>query len=150
MDIRWLLAFVHLVGLAIGMGAVWTRGRALNGTLDANGIQRILTADNWWGISAILLVVTGVLRGFAGYEKGTEYYLGNSLFILKMVLLGVIVVLEILPMITFIRWRIQLPKNKDIDTSQAVLFSWTSTIQTFLLADMVFMATGMARGFGLG
>ena len=31
MSIRWILAALHLFGLAIGLGAVWARGRALQG-----------------------------------------------------------------------------------------------------------------------
>ena len=34
MTLRWLVAAIHLLALAIGMGAVWGRGRALRGELD--------------------------------------------------------------------------------------------------------------------
>jgi hypothetical protein len=30
-------------------------------------------ADNW-GVSSLLLIETGLLRAFAGYEKGTGYW----------------------------------------------------------------------------
>jgi putative membrane protein len=150
MEVKWLLAIVHLLGMAIGVGSVWARGRALAGTLDKPGISRVLTADNWWGLSAILLVVTGLLRAFAGYEKGTEYYVMNNFFNLKMALLIGIVLLEIWPMVTFIRWRIAGGRGQAVDTSRVSLFSWVSTVQAILLVVMVVFATGMARGFGMG
>jgi hypothetical protein len=51
MTIRWLLAAAHLLALGIGLGAVWARGRALRGLLDASGVRRVLSADTWWGPS---------------------------------------------------------------------------------------------------
>ena len=45
MTIRWLLAAVHLLALGIGLGAVWARGRALGGAVDAMGLRRAFDAD---------------------------------------------------------------------------------------------------------
>jgi putative membrane protein len=149
MEIKWLLATVHLLGMAIGVGSAWARGQALHGTMDQAGIGRVLTADNWWGLSAILLVVTGLLRAFAGYEKGTTYYLMNGFFILKMVLFAAIFLLEIWPMVTFIRWRIAGGRGQALDTRRVTLFGWTSLVQAILLVVMIALATGMARGLGI-
>ena len=84
MTIRWFLAALHLLALGIGLGAIWARSRALGGTLDAAGLKRVFYADNWWGIAALLWLVTGLLGAFGGLEKGTEYYLTNTLFLIKM------------------------------------------------------------------
>ncbi len=149
MEVRWLLAIVHLLALGIGLGAVWARGQALRGTLDANGIGRVLTADNWWGLAAVLWIITGLLRAFAGYEKGTTYYMMNNYFLLKMGLLLAIFILEALPMVTFIRWRIQRGRGQALDTHQARLFSWISLGQAIIIIVMVILATGMARGLGI-
>jgi len=73
-----------LIALAIGLGAIWARSLALRGKLDATGLKRVFYADNWWGIAALLWIVTGLLRAFGGLEKGTEYYLNNWLFLVKM------------------------------------------------------------------
>src|SRR3546814_12900469 len=50
-------------------------------------------------------LATGLLRAFAGLEKGTDFYLASHLFWLKMALFVAIVLLEIRPMLTFMRWR---------------------------------------------
>ncbi|MEZ4587963.1 MAG: hypothetical protein R2909_16415 [Gemmatimonadales bacterium] len=44
---RWLVAAVHLLGLAIGLGAIWGRARALGTPPDGERIRRALVADNW-------------------------------------------------------------------------------------------------------
>jgi putative membrane protein len=100
-----LISSLHLLALAIGLPAVFLRGRALKGPLDADGLRRLLAADNVWGIAAVLWIATGLLRAFGGLEKGTEFYLRSPLFWTKMALFGIVFLLEIRPMVTFIRWR---------------------------------------------
>jgi hypothetical protein len=70
--VRWLFAAVHLLGLGVGLGAVW-------------------------GIAAVLWIGTGLVRAFGGLEKGSAYYLHNHLFWTKMGLLGLILVLRAEP-----------------------------------------------------
>src|SRR6266508_2832616 len=90
MMIRWIFATLHLLGLGIGLGAVWARGRALRGGLDRAGLGRVFHADAWWGIAAVLWIGTGLGRAFGGLEKGSTYYLQNHLFLTKMALLVLI------------------------------------------------------------
>ena len=149
MTLRWLLAAVHLLALGIGLGAVWARGRALQGVLDAPGLRRVLYADTWWGIAAFLWISTGVIRAFGGFEKGSSYYLNNHFFWAKMGLLLVILLLEVRPMITFIKWRRVLGSGGTPDTQHARMFARTSYVQGVLVVLMVLAATGMARGLGI-
>lgn len=149
MTIRWLFAALHLLALGVGLGAVWARGRALREELDAAGVRRVLSADTWWGIAALVWVATGLVRAFAGLEKGTAYYVHNHLFWTKMALLGLILVLELGPMIAFIRWRIHVAKGERPDTRLAGRFARISVLQAILVASMVLAATAMARGYGV-
>ena len=148
MLVRWLFAAVHLLGFGIGLGSAWARGLALRGELNPAGLRRVFYADNWWGISALLLIGTGLVRAFGGLEKGSGYYLHNHLFLTKMALLGLILVLEIAPMLTLIRWRMQVRRGAQPDTRSAGRFAATSSLQAVLLMLMVIAATGMARGWG--
>ena len=102
-----------------------------------------------WGIAALLWVSTGLARAFAGLEKGSAYYLSNDAFLLKMTLLGLVLLLEIWPMVTLIRWRIQLARGETIDTQPASRFALITTAQTILVIAMVFAAAAMARGIGV-
>jgi putative membrane protein len=144
--LRWALAALHLLGLAIGLGAVWARGRSLSGPLDPPALRRAFAADSWWGVSAILLISTGLWRLLAGTEKPTVYYLSSHAFVAKMALLAGILVLEIRPMITLIRWRLLVARGVSPDAGAAVTIVRISYLQALLLIGMVFAATAMARG----
>jgi putative membrane protein len=142
------VASLHLLALAIGLPAVFLRGRALKGPLDTDGVRRLLAADNAWGVAAVLWIVTGLLRAFGGLEKGTEFYVRSPLFWLKMALFLGILVLEVRPMITFIRWRMQLRRELPVDTAAARGLYTLNHIQLALVVVMVFVASMMARGIG--
>ena len=143
-----VVSSLHLLALAIGLPAVFLRGRALKGPLDAEGLRRLLAADNVWGLAAVLWIVTGLLRAFGGLEKGTEFYLRSPLFWTKMALFLVVVLLEIRPMVTFIRWRTQLGRGQTVDTSPARALYTLTHIQLAIVVVMVFVASLMARGVG--
>ena len=148
MLLRWIFAALHLLGLGLGLGAVWARSRGLRGTLDADGLRRVFYADTLWAVAAGLWIITGLVRAFGGLERGTAYYLANNVFWLKMALLGLILLLEIWPMATLIRWRIRLARGQTIHTESAGGFALISVAQSILVIAMVFAATAMARGLG--
>ncbi|HEX4628611.1 MAG TPA: DUF2214 family protein [Gemmatimonadales bacterium] len=149
MSIRWLFAALHLLALGIGLGAVWARGHALQGELDTTGLRRVFYADTWWGIAAALWLTTGLIRTFAGLEKGSVYYLHNHLFWAKMALLGFILALEVSPMLALIRWRRVVARGERPDTQGAARFARISFFQAGLVVLMVLAATAMARGYGV-
>jgi putative membrane protein len=150
MLVRWIFAALHLLALGIGLGAIWWRARSLRGTLDRDGLRRVFHADSLWGIAALLWISTGLVRAFGGLEKGTAYYLANNAFWLKMALLGLILLLEIWPAATLVRWRIHTARGdtSGIDSRRSSLFATISTIQAALIVAMIFTATAMARGLG--
>lgn len=151
MIIRWLFAALHLLALGIGLGGIWWRARALRGELNPDGMKRVLYADNLWGIAALLWISTGLVRAFAGLEKGSAYYLQNNVFWLKMGLLAIILLLELWPMITWIGWRVRMARGEkiEVDPARINLFANISTLQAVLVVLMIFAATAMARGLGL-
>lgn len=151
MLVHWSLAAIHLLAFAIGFWAVLTRGAAFRRLAAGAGEARsVLMADNLWGISAVVLLISGGMRAFGGYEKGTDYYLHQPLFHLKMTFFVVILLLEIAPMIALIKWRVALSRGATIDTGRAKLFARISHVEALLVLLMVVAATGMARGVTLG
>jgi putative membrane protein len=151
MLIHWIFAALHLLALGIGLGAVWARAQALRAPLDGPAaFKRVFYADTLWGVAALLWIATGLTRAFGGLEKGTAYYVHNEFFLAKMALLVVILALEIWPMTTLIRWRIQLARKEQVRTEPARRLAQISTLQAFLVVAMVFLATAMARGLGAG
>ena len=148
MPLRWLLAIVHLLGFAIGVGSIWARFRTLRGAVNRSVIRRAIVADDWWALSAVLLIGTGLVRAFMGYEKGADYYLGNHLFLTKMGLLALILVLEVPSVVTVVGWRRRMARGEEPDLGRAGPVASRSLVQLLLLLTMLVMATGMARGFG--
>ena len=146
--LRWSLAALHLTALGIGLGAVWVRAGALRGPFDPAGLRRIFAADSWWGLSALLLIGTGLWRLLGSTEKGTAYYLANHVFYTKMALLVCILLLELWPMVTLIRWRMLVAKGGLPEAAPADTIARISYLQALLLIGMVFAATAMARGLG--
>ena len=147
MILRWLFASLHLLTLPVGLGAIWARSHALSVEQQTGDYRRVLLADNLWGLAAFLWISTGLVRAFAGLEKGSSYYLHDRMFIVKMSLLGVILLLEIWPMITLIRWRSAVGKSATVDTAVGPALARISRIQVGLVILMVFAATALARGF---
>ena len=141
---------LHLLALAIGLPSVFLRGRALKGPLDESGLRRLFTADTLWGVAAGLWIATGLVRAFGGLEKGSQFYLSSPMFMLKIGLLIAILLLEVWPMITFIRWRIARGHGQQPATSAAGALYTVNQVQLGLVVVMVFVASLMARGIGLG
>jgi putative membrane protein len=146
--LRWTLAALHLIALGIGLGAVWARGRGLRSQLQADELRGVFRSDALWGAAAALWLGTGVWRLLAGLEKPTSYYLQNHMFLTKMGFFLLILVLEISPMVTLMRWRRIMAAGQSLDTGAARRMANISFIQAALIILMVFTATAMARGIG--
>jgi putative membrane protein len=152
--LRIALATVHLLGFGIGLGAIYARARAFNSlSASPSALRRGFAADNWWGLSAALLLSTGLWRALAGMEKSPSYYWSNHVFYAKMSLFLLVLLLEIWPMVTLIRWRIAekhgaLPAI-DVLAGSGKRIARLSDVQTLLLVGIVMAAVMMARGYGL-
>ncbi|HMQ29443.1 MAG TPA: DUF2214 family protein [Chloroflexaceae bacterium] len=146
MLLSWSVAALHLLALGIGLPAVWMRGRTLREALDPATLRRAFVFDNLWGVAAAMWLMTGLWRAFGGLEKGSSYYLSSTAFWVKMGLLGLVLVLEIWPMVTLIRWRLRLGRGVAVDTTPARAIATISVVQTALIVLMVLAATAMARG----
>jgi putative membrane protein len=141
-----IVAALHYLALAIGLPAIFLRGRALKGQLDDAAFRQLFTADGAWGVAAALWLATGLLRTFGSLEKGSAFYLQSRLFYLKMALFLAIVALEIWPMVTFMGWRQARRQGARVDTSRVPALYQVNHAQLALVLVMVFVASAMARG----
>ena len=152
--LRVTLAVLHLIALAIGMGAIDIRARNLRKLrTDSDALKDAFAADAMWGIAAILWATTGLWRWFAGTEKTPSYYMNNHIFIAKMGFFVAILLLEMWPMITLIKWRLAAGRGTlgpvDQIAPVADRIAIVSRIQFLLLIAMLVAAVMMARGYGL-
>jgi putative membrane protein len=141
------LAAVHYLALAIGFAGICMRASALLSSRPGNPVRPIIVADNMWGLAALLWISTGLIRAFAGFEKGTSFYLHSTGFWMKMSLFLLVFMLEFKPMMTFIGWR--RAGKVEIGTDDLPLlekFAKSSRIQVALTLIIPFVASMMARG----
>jgi putative membrane protein len=145
-----IVSALHLLALGIGLGSIWMRGRGLRATeFDRTAIKRVLAADNLWGLAALLWVATGLTRVLWELDKTVDFYVYNGLFWVKMGLFAILVVLEIWPMTTFIRWRISVRRGASPDTSRVGGLRLVNDLEVVLVVVIVFVAAMMARGLWL-
>jgi len=140
-----LLSAIHVLTLALGLGAVFVRGRALAGPLDEAGWQRLLAADNLWGIAAGLWIASGLARVFFG-GKETGFYWHNGFFWMKLALFGLVFALELTPMTTFIRVRSARRRGTALPRFSVEAYRRINSAEAHLVVLIVFVAAFMARG----
>ena len=152
---RLTLAWLHLVALGIGLGAVWTRASALRARpLDRPALRRAFSADGAWGLAALLWLITGLWRWLGETEKSAGYYMRNPVFHAKLGLFFLILLLELWPMITLIRWRRAIARSEKggaawtAPEDAAGRIAALSTAQAVIVMLMVAAAAAMARGYG--
>jgi len=140
-----LLSAIHLLTLALGLGAVFMRGRALGRPLDDDGWRRLLAADNAWGVAAGLWIASGLARVFFG-GKDPAFYWRNGLFWVKLGLFGIVFALELGPMVTFIGVRSARRRHAPLPRFSAEAYRRINTVEVVLVVVIVFVAAFMARG----
>lgn len=140
--VHWLTIFMMVVFLA--SEAALCRVEWLN----ARVVERLAKVDMIYGISAVLVLLTGVARTYWG-AKGMGWYWSNPLLHVKVTLFVVIGLLSIKPTIVFLRWRKALratgalPAEAEVRSTRRIVM-----IQAHLLPVIPLAAVFLARGFG--
>ena len=145
MVISALLSAIHVLTLAIGLGSVYLRGRALAQPLDDAGWRRLLAAHNLWGNAAGLWIASGLARVFVG-GKEPAFYWHNGFFWVKLALFGLIFALELTPMTTFIRVRSAQRRGAPLPAFSTETYRRINSAELALVVIIVFVAAFMARG----
>jgi putative membrane protein len=144
-----LVSSVHLLGVVLAFSSVLWRGRALDRLPEQPGaLATVLRADNAWGISALVLISTGLLRLLV-LDKGWAFYSANPFFFSKMTFFGLVFALEVWPMVTLVRLRLrQRTDTPVVAADNARSFARISYVQAAALVGILASASLMARGVG--
>jgi len=145
MVVAAVLSAVHLLTLALGAGSLFARGRALAQPLDDAGWKRLLAADNTWGVAAVLWILSGLGRVFFG-GKETAFYWRNGFFWVKLALFGLVFLLELTPMTTFVRVRLARSRGTALPPFSIESYRRINAAELGLVVAIVFVAAFMARG----
>jgi uncharacterized membrane protein len=138
---------LHILGLALAFAMIVLRDRAFSSRpFDPAARDRMLAADNVYGVASMMLVGAGLWRLFGELQKPTRWYMQEYTFHLKMTLVGIAMCLEIPLMVTFIKWRYQMKAGRDPDLRRVATFRTINRIELALMALIVVAAAVMARG----
>jgi uncharacterized membrane protein len=144
LETRVVLDWLHLVALAIGLGGLWSRARALHDSLrntgDSRALHRAYVGDAWWTTAVVLWLVTGIWRLTSGSENTGGYYSTELGFFLKMALFIAVIALEVWPTTMVVRWRL---KRVEPDVRDAGRIEAISYVQCALVVGIVFTVAAM-------
>jgi len=94
------------------MGSLISEHLILKPSIKKDQIKSLATIDLIYGLSAILVLTTGLLRWFV-YGKGYDFYMSSPLFHIKLTLFIIIGILSIFPTIKFLKWRKQIKRGDE-------------------------------------
>ena len=146
-----IMAFLHHLFAFTLVACVVYEFIAYHKGMTMDEARRIQRADLFYGISAGLLLIVGVLRVFF-FEKGPAFYSQSPFFWVKMNAFLVVGLLSIDPTIRYLRWNKILKENKapeisDGEFKRTRIILWLEVIG---LAIVMMAAAFMARGIGMG
>jgi putative membrane protein len=134
------LLFFGLVSMLVAQSVL------LRGRIDGGVLAKLGGIDRGYGITAVLLLVVGLLRVFYGI-KGYDFYLHNPWFHAKIGAFLLVGVLSIWPTVRFLRWRRQLAANPAFLPTPAEVAGMARIVrfELMLVAVIFVCAAAMAR-----
>lgn len=149
MVLESLLAYLHIAAILtlvvfISSEAALCRAEWLN----AQVVERLVTVDRIYGISALAVLATGLARIYFGV-KGSAWYWGNWLLHLKLGAFVVVALISIAPTLRFIRWRRTLRATGALpDAAEVRAARKLVMLQAHIIPFIPLAAVFLARGFG--
>jgi putative membrane protein len=144
------IPYLHYIAIMALMGSLISEHLILKPRISGQQVRSLAGIDLVYGISAIVVLATGLLRWFV-YGKGSEFYLSNPLFHTKITLFVVLGVLSIFPTLKFLKWKKQVRKGEDpeIDEKAVKKLLMFIRIELLLVVIIPLLAVMIARGAGM-
>lgn len=145
-----IAAYLHYLSIFILFSLLVLEHRLFKLPLDLERARSLIRVDIAYGLSAGLVLATGLAR-VLWYGKGTEYYLKNSVFHAKIGLFVLVALLSALPTFVFLNWRNALKAGQvpQVSPKTAKLVIMTIRLELLLVLIIPLLAALMARGFGV-
>ena len=144
-----LFAFLHHIAAFALVAALFAESILIRHPLDAGVARSLLRVDAMYGVSAMALIVFGLVRVHFT-EKGAAYYLHSATFIAKIALFVAIGLISIYPTRRFIAWRRELKSGAtpSIDIHTQAKIRRSIHVELGLMSLVILCAVLMARGVG--
>ena len=101
-----LLAYLHYISIFTLIVFLTAESVVLRPDMTPEIRKRLGRYDAVYGVAAVAVVVTGVLRVIYG-AKGYAFYVHNPIFHIKIGLFILVVLMSIVPTINILRWKKQ-------------------------------------------
>lgn len=143
------LAWFHYLGIMFLAAALVAEHLLFVPRPERAVARKIVTVDVIYGVSLLVVFVTGIARLFHG-GKGALFYMQTWAFHAKFSLFVVMAVLWLYPAFKFFAWRRQLkagqaPVMADAEAKRVLM---AIRVQLLILVLLPLLAAMMARGIG--
>ena len=144
------VAYVHYLSFMVCFGALIFERISLKPNPTRPEAISMVIADVIYGIAGVALLVSGIYRVIK-FGQGSEFYTQNPVFWTKIIIFALVGSLSIYPTITYVLWAIPLSKGGIPNVTENLVSRLRMIINIELVgfASIPFLATLMARGFGL-
>lgn len=105
-----VVLYLHILSFMVVYAAVAAEYALLRGSVDADTIRSLATADAAYGLAAGGVFGTGVLQVLY-FGKGLSYYLQSPVLWTKVVLFTLVGAASVYPTLTFLRWQAELDRE---------------------------------------
>lgn len=139
-------AWLHYLAVLMLFAALVAEHLLFRPVIDTVTARRLAVLDMLYGISALAVLITGILR--MSHEKGVAYYMQHGAFHALVGLFVLIGLLSIYPTLVFLRWRPQLRAGQApvMAATTVTRITMILRIELALLPIAVLMAVWMTRG----
>lgn len=143
-------AYLHYLGFMLAFGALVVENLTLKKALSLQEAWRIVTADAIYGLSATMILITGILRVLY-FGKGSDYYLSSPVFYIKVGIFIVISSLSLYPTFSFVSWvkGLRDSKSPNLELPQVQRLSWLIRGELIGFILIPLFAAILARGIRL-
>ena len=145
-----VVAYVHDLSFMVCFGALVMERQLIQPNPDRQRATRMVIADVVYGLAALLLLGSGILRVLY-FGQGAGFYTHNPLFWTKVGVFLAVGALSLYPTVTYILWAIPLRKGElpRVGEALATRLAWIINVELVGFASIPLLATLMARGVGL-
>jgi putative membrane protein len=141
-----IVTYLHYIGFMVLFGSLVMEHLLIKPSLSREEIKRLATVDAIYGISALLVFMTGVLK-LMKYGKGAEYYMSTWVFHAKLTLFIVAAFMSIMPTIKILKARKASTQNEQVELPKFI--KHIVRLELLIIALLPLLAAMMARGVGV-
>jgi putative membrane protein len=146
MNAEILIRYGHFLGILAIASSLVAEHLLIKPSLTRREIGRLATIDGIYGVGALLVLGCGLGMWLGGF-KNADYYTQNPVFHTKLTLFVIMGILSIWPTVFFLKQRKGNADEVVAIPKRIVMFL---RIELLIVFVMPLLATGVARGVGMG